>query len=123
MHYKDLNTSSYRIEILDDKTFLGMSKFSIHKPIARNYIREWIFLKMNSKEGIVTPRYKFIQLNINGQNKGVYAIEEHYTKHLMENNNRKEGTIIRFNENYGLSFHNSKIEAYDQSQSLKNIIS
>ena len=119
MHYKNLNTSSYRIEIIDDKTFLGMSKFSIHKPIARNYIREWIFLKMSSREGIVTPRYKFIQLNINGQNKGVYAIEEHYTKHLMENNHRKEGAIIRFNENYGLSFNNSKIEAYDQSQSLK----
>ena len=58
IHYKDLNTSSYRIEIKNDKTFLGMSKFSIHKPVARNYIREWIYLKMNYNEGIVTPRYK-----------------------------------------------------------------
>ena len=120
IHYKDLNTSSYRIEIKNDKTFLGMSKFSIHKPVARNYIREWIYLKMNYNEGIVTPRYKFIELNINGQSQGLYAIEEHYTKHLIEYNNRKEGPIIRFNENYGLSFENSRIEPYQISKEVKN---
>ena len=97
-HYNDIDKASYRIKIKNDNTILGMKTFSIHKPRMRNYIEEFIFLRMMKDEGMVTPRYKFVKISFNGKNNGVYAIEEHYTKYLIENNRHKEGPIIAFDE-------------------------
>ena len=35
---------------------------------------------------------------INGVNKGVYALEEHFDKRLLEYRNRREGPIVKFDE-------------------------
>ena len=39
-------------------------------------------------------RYSFVDLIINGENKGVYAIEEHFNKELLENRRSREGIIF-----------------------------
>jgi len=98
-HWEHFETSSYRIRIKGDNAFYGMKAFSFQKPRARNYIHEWIFLEMMREEGLVTPRYKFIHLHVNGKNLGPYVIEEHYTKHLLEANQMREGPILRIDEN------------------------
>lgn len=98
VHFNDLDNASYRIKVKGDNTLFGMKVFSIQKPRVRNYIEEWIFLQMMRDEGIVAPRYKFVNMAINGKKHSVYAIEEHYTKYLIENNKRKDGPIIKFSE-------------------------
>ena len=47
---------------------------------------------------IVGLRYDFVKLILNGKDLGIYAIEEHFDKRLLENNSRKEGPIIKFSE-------------------------
>jgi hypothetical protein len=39
----------------------------------------------------------------NGKNLGIYALEEHFEKRLIENNQLREGPIVRFNENLMLA--------------------
>jgi hypothetical protein len=114
-HYSDINKASYRIKIKKGKTILGMKTFSIHKPRTRNYIEEFIFLRMMRDEGMVTPRYKFVNINFNGKDNGVYAIEEHYTKHLIENNRHKDGPIIRFDE-HTRDFKLETIQVYESKK-------
>ena len=42
---------SFRIKLKGDKTIQGMKKFSIHHPITRGFINEWVYQKTNKKEG------------------------------------------------------------------------
>jgi hypothetical protein len=97
-HLRDSLKWSFRIEIKDNAAILGMERFSLHHPRERNYVGEWIFFEALKKEGIIAPRYDFIRVSLNDQDLGLYAIEEHFTKQLLESNGRREGPIVRFDE-------------------------
>ena len=90
---------SFRIEVNGDNTIFGMKLFSIQHPRTRNYIYEWIFHQALKSEEVLSLRYKFINVTLNGRNLGVYALEEHFEKRLIEFNKHREGPIVRFNEN------------------------
>ena len=45
---------SFRIKLKGDKTIQGMKKFSIHHPITRGFINEWIYQKTNKKHDFKT---------------------------------------------------------------------
>lgn len=90
---------SFRIKIQEDETVFGMKRFSIQHPATRNYLHEWVFHQLLKKEDILSLRYDFINVTLNGKNLGIYALEEHFDKRLLEHNQRREGPIIKFNEN------------------------
>ena len=92
------NKFSLRIEIKDGKLIKGMSKFSVQDPKTRNYSTEWLFLNHLRKENCISVRYDFINLVINGKEMGVYAIEEHFSKEMIEANKRREGVICYFDD-------------------------
>ncbi|MFH1317463.1 MAG: CotH kinase family protein [Candidatus Omnitrophota bacterium] len=89
---------SFRIKIVGENSLFGMKYLSIHHPRERNYIYEWAAHQALSREGVLVPRYKFIKIKLNGKNLGVYALEEHFDKLLIENNKSRQGLIIKFNE-------------------------
>lgn len=91
---------SFRIKTKKGYTFRGMRVFSIHHPEERNYAYEWGYLYNIRSEGIVAPRYEFIRVIINGKDKGIYALEENFSKELIEFQGNREGIILKFNENY-----------------------
>ncbi|MBU0478234.1 CotH kinase family protein [bacterium] len=90
---------SFRIKISGGKTLWGMKQFSIHHPKTRNYISEWIFHQALKREDVISLRYEFVDVILNGKHLGIYAMEEHFEKRLIEHNQRREGPIVRFNEN------------------------
>jgi len=89
---------SFRINCTGNYTLWGMDEFSIQAPETKNYLGEWLFYETLRGEEIISPRYEFIDVTINGEHKGIYAFEEHFTKHLIESNHYREGPILRFNE-------------------------
>ncbi|MDX2469861.1 MAG: CotH kinase family protein, partial [SAR324 cluster bacterium] len=89
---------SFRIAIKGEHSFMGMKTFSIQHPQTRSWVKEWILIKHLQNIGILAPHYKFITVNINGESWGVYALEEGFTKQLLESQNRREGVIVKFNE-------------------------
>ncbi|MDZ7360033.1 MAG: CotH kinase family protein [candidate division KSB1 bacterium] len=89
---------SFRIVIKGDDTLLGMKQFSIHHPRARHYVYEWIFHQALRRESIMALRYDFVNVTLNGKDLGVYALEEHFEKRLIEHNHFREGPIIKYNE-------------------------
>jgi len=96
-HIKSGKTS-YRIKIGGNNSYEGLKTFSIQHPKTRNYIHEWIIHKMADMEGVLTTGYDFVSVKINDLNYGVYAIEEHFDKQLLESRNRREGPILKFDE-------------------------
>ncbi|MEZ4848793.1 MAG: right-handed parallel beta-helix repeat-containing protein, partial [Bacteroidia bacterium] len=89
---------SFRIKVKQANTWNRLKTFSVQTPVARDYLSEWVFHQILYREGLLTTRYDFIKLNINGKSKGVYAYEEHFEKILPEFNHRREGPIVKFSE-------------------------
>ncbi len=105
------NKWSFRVKIKDKDSFMGMKRFSIQHPGTRGYIYEWIFHELMKREDVVALRYKFINVSVNGNDWGIYAVEENFENELIENNNRKRGPIIRFNPDlYWVNRYNMMIE-------------
>ena len=116
IHIEDPDEWSFRIDVKGDETLFGMKEFSIQKPRARGYIYEWIFHQALRREDILSLRYEFIDVTLNGKDLGTYALEEHFEKRLLENNERREGPIIRFNEDFGVDLKLSVIEPYNSDK-------
>ncbi|MBK9190192.1 MAG: CotH kinase family protein [Crocinitomicaceae bacterium] len=88
--------TSYRIKT--DVAYHGLTTFSIQHPQTRNYMHEWFMHKLCDIEGLLSTTYEFLPVEINGVNQGVYALEEHFDKQLLESRNRREGPIIKMDE-------------------------
>lgn len=89
---------SYRVKVSDDQTIMGMKVFSIQAPDTRNFLNEWLFFQNIKELGLIALRYDFIELKVNGQSVGMMAVEEHFSKELIENNQRREGPILKISE-------------------------
>lgn len=87
---------SFRVIARKDGGFLGMKRFSLQHPGTRNYLAEWFHHRLMRGEGIVALRYGFCRVELNGEDLGVYAYEEHFGPELVENNGRPEGPLVRF---------------------------
>ena len=89
---------SFRIKVKGEQTLLGMKQFSLHHPRARNFAYEWFFHRALEREDILCLRYEFVDVVLNGKSLGIYALEEHFEKRLIENQRRREGPIVKMNE-------------------------
>jgi len=91
------NKWSLRVETDEDIPFKGMRRFSLQVPESRNFINEWLFLKTIKDEGLISLNYDFLKVTINGESQGIYALEEHTSKEVIERNEKREGPILKFN--------------------------
>lgn len=89
---------SFRIAMNDPYAWRRMQTFSLHTPIARFFLHEWLLHQLWEREDVLTTRYDFVELKLNGQSLGIYAYEEHFEKHLAEYRQRREGPILKFSE-------------------------
>ena len=83
----------------EEKTLFNLKRFSIQHAKTRGYLHEWLLMKVLKEEGLIAHRTKFVNLVLNGNNLGIYNLEEQHSKELLESNNRREGPIIGFNKN------------------------
>ncbi len=97
LDHLDTDKWSLRVELESDKLW-GMSRFSIQHPKTRSYLWEWLFMEMARREGLLAPRTDFVNVVMNGNATGIYYLEEHFTKELVESQGRREGPIVRFVE-------------------------
>ena len=89
---------SFRIKVKDGFSFNGLKSFSIQSPHTRSYLEEYVAHKLFEREDVLTTRYDFLPVKLNGKNLGIFAIEEHFDKQLVESRNRREGPIVKLDE-------------------------
>ena len=89
---------SFRIKMPAEKSWNRMMTFSIQNPVTRGYLMEWVFHQMLEYEDILTPRYDFVKLKVGDSPARLHAYEEHFDKQLAEYKNRREGVILKFDE-------------------------
>ncbi len=127
-HWADEERWSFKIELKDGKTIMGMSNFALQHPWTRSFMNEWLLHELLREHDLIALRYDFIDLTLNGRHLGIYALEENMGKALIENNRRREGPIVHYNTDViwsGVSdvsayFHNSDITAYESEKISNN---
>jgi len=119
IHFEEKKNSSYKIE-LKNNTLFGLRKFSIMKPRARNYIHEWLFHELLEEGKLITLKYDFIDLNINGSSQGLYVLEEGFDKILIERNKRRNGPIFSLEESFSTQIEDAKLEVYNKKNWLND---
>jgi hypothetical protein len=127
-HWKRLDRWSFKIKLKDNKTLFGMKRFAIQDPRTRFYLNEWYFHKLLEYSGLIHLRYDFIKVTINGKEQSIYAIEENFEKRLIENNNHREGPIIKFASGYNWGnklglfpiFRGASIDVYQENKILQD---
>lgn len=104
----NIDKRAYKVKVSDGKKIFGMSEFKLLPPSARHHIVEWIGHELEKKEGLVALRYFFAEATLNGKDLGVYAVEEHFNKELLENNQSREGLIF--------AEQNNKIKVFNEKK-------
>jgi len=114
VHFIEKEKSSYKIELDKENYIFGLSKFSLQKPRLRNYVHEWIFHQIAKDFNIIKIKYDFLELSINGEDKGLYVLEEGFGKELIERNKRRNGPIFGLNEELSDNSQNPVFEIYNK---------
>lgn len=91
-------SAQYHVTIDDGKTILDANKFSLTQSTQNNLVDQWLFIQALQQQGLATPIIDFINLNLNGDNQGIYTLVEQPNKLLLERNQFREGPIFQFNQ-------------------------
>jgi len=89
---------SFRVHTRRGGHVFGMRRFSLQHPETRGFQAELLFLETLRRLGVLAPRYSFVKVIVNGNSVGLMGIEEHFSKELLESNQRRDGVIVRFDE-------------------------
>jgi len=114
IHWQDPLKTSYKIDIRGSDRIWQMEEFSLQKPITKNYTYEFIFHKLLGHNDLINIKYFFINLFQNDQNRGVYAVEESFSKEVIERNNRRNGPIFSLKDEKGEYFPEVSFELYSK---------
>ena len=104
-----INKRAYKVKVLEGKKIYGMEEFKLLPPVARNYTAEWVGHALEDREGLISLRYFFVEVTLNGHDLGVYAFEEHLNKELLENRKAREGIIFTEDQKPIRIFNEKKI--------------
>lgn len=107
--WKKENELPIAVKINDASCLNGMKKFTLLPSRNRDRSALKSYEKCMKDAGIITGRYQFVNLQWNDEYYGAYIYREAYTKRLLENNQRKEGLILKFSNN-SFAYDNYAIE-------------
>ncbi|MCP4000022.1 MAG: hypothetical protein GY727_03840 [Gammaproteobacteria bacterium] len=123
---------SFRVHTRKGEQFLGMRRFSVQHPRVRAYQGEALYFAALKYYHVLAPRYFYVDFMLNGEDLGVMAVEEHFSKELLESQRRREGVIVRFDETLLFSgpdgtaagsyddYRNSSIDAFQTTKVLES---
>lgn len=132
------NKWSWRVKLADSCQLDGMQRFSLQHPRVRSYLDEWVFHRLLDQEDVMNTKYTFVRLLLNGQDKGIYALEEHFAPAIQHRFGRPEAPILKFDEDgfwqaqaihqrtgknlthFMPVFESAEITAFQTNKTLKN---
>ena len=74
----------------------GRQRFYLIDPADNNWLNEWAFAEALRREGVMSGRYQFVRLFLNGEDWGIYALQEGFDPQLLAFNNQPQGVIVEF---------------------------
>ena len=109
---------SFKVRTKKSNLF-GLKDFALMHAQRRNYLLEWYARKLFAEEGLIYKEYKFVNLYMNGKNKGIYVIDENYTEALSIKNNRRGSIYVRFGSDINFYWFGGSRESYEDNDELR----
>lgn len=106
-------TLPLRVKILDGNYWKGFEKFSLQPLASRNNLNEWVYHELLLREGILTTRLDLIAVAENEISLGIYYAEEHFSKQLLESQQRREGLIMKFDDDTMRCYEAANLSNFD----------
>ena len=120
LHFYKKDQTSYKIDLRGEDRIWGLEEFSVQKPITRNYIYEFIFHRFLEFNNLISLKYFFVNLSINDTDQGIYAVEEGFSKELIERNKKRNGPIFGIEETKGEIYPDIEYDLYSSEYWLSN---
>jgi len=95
-HLGDDEKWGFEVRTRQNRRLLDMQRFYLLDPAVNNWLNQWAFARALEREGILVARYQFVRLIFNGDDRGVYALQEGFANELLAAQGRPEGVIVRF---------------------------
>jgi len=130
-HWRSKRRMSLRVDLKNDASILGYTRFSLHKLRERQYPYDKVFQALMKEAGNLSSSSNLAQIYMNGDDWGFMDVEEHMTSEFLEKQNRKDSVVVRFSDGkpplstshydmYRLSDANFNIHLYSEKSSLKD---
>lgn len=114
-HWLSKNRMSLRIDLKGDNAVMGYSKFSVHKPAARQHPFDQTFQSLIKRTGTLSSEQAYARVIFNGENWGVMNLEEAMSMEFLEKRQRRESLIVRFaNEDRAVMEETLKLQGLPQ---------
>jgi hypothetical protein len=84
-----------RIEVRGDGHVFGMRRFDLMPPELRGFQLEHLFLEHLEREGVLAPRFVFVDVRVNGKGLGLMALGESFAEELLVRQQRRDGPMLR----------------------------
>ncbi len=120
LHWYNKNETSYKIDLRGDDRLWGIEEFSVQKPITRNYTHELIFHRLLEFSNLISLKYFFVNLSLNDTNQGIFAVEEGFSKELIERNKKRNGPIFGIEEKLGTEYPYVQYDLYSKKYWINN---
>tara|TARA_X000000950_G_C13892328_1_gene651382 strand:+ start:1312 stop:2919 length:1608 start_codon:yes stop_codon:yes gene_type:complete len=96
-HWSDSEQWSLKVKISNDsKPIKGLYRFALQPPKTTSYIYEWLFMKALEKENLFSLGVDYVDVKMNENNIGVYALIGQISDELIEKNKKIISPIIGF---------------------------
>lgn len=89
---------SLKVKTDGDSRLFGMKEFSIEKLWTRRYLTEWVFHRLLSYENVPHLQFSFVDVQMNGKDLGIYAMEESPDDRLLDAKGYPAGPIFYMND-------------------------
>jgi hypothetical protein len=91
--------SKWSFRIKQDRALRsGIKSFSVQNPKARGFVDGWVFQTLMRQEGVIANEFRFVQLEVNKQNWGIYSFEEHLSQRMIDQQAQAQGVILKFKD-------------------------
>ncbi len=87
---------SFEVRTRGEQRLFDMARFYLLDPAANNVLDQWAFARALERKGVLSARYCFVRLILNGDDWGVYALQEEAANELLAAQGRPPGVIVKF---------------------------
>jgi hypothetical protein len=96
VHLGDGDKWNFDVRTRNNALLLDMQRFQLRDPADNNWLNEWAFQESLRREGLLATRYYFVNVQFNGGDWGIYALQEGFGSELATAQGRPNGVMVEF---------------------------
>lgn len=90
----------FDVRTRDNGRLLEMDRFTLQDAASNNWLYQWAFARSLQRAGLLAADYYFVRLIFNGDDRGIYALQEGFGETFLVTHDRPAGVIVEFDAHH-----------------------